>query len=138
MTNLIRTPSFHNVLNRMFEDSFARSLSTDAEEELLPIDVAQTEKDIVVRASLPGFRKEDVDLRVEKGVLSIKASRQMEQEAQNEKYYRRERFAGSLSRRIALPGAVKSDESTAELADGVLTLRVPIAESHKPRQILIH
>ena len=90
-----------------------------------------------MRASLPGYRKEDVDLRIEKGVLSIKASKQRETEVEDEKYYRRERFMGSVSRRIVLPGIVRNDASSAELVDGVLTLRVPIAEANKPKQILI-
>ncbi len=137
MTSLMSRASFHDVLNRMLEDSFARPFRQDAEEEILPIDIAQTDKDVVVRASLPGFRKEDIDLRIEKGVLSIKATKQTEKEIEDEKYYRRERFMGSLSRRVVLPGIVQNYESSAELKDGVLTLRVPIAEVSKPRQIAV-
>lgn len=137
MASLARRASVYDVFNRMLEDSFVRPSSHDAEEVLLPVDVAQTERDVVVRASLPGFRKEDIELRIEKGVLSIRASRQAEQDVQEEKYYRRERFAGSLIRRVALPGMVQEHESTAELKDGVLTLRVPIAEAAKPKQIAI-
>ena len=137
MLNLVRNTSIHDVFNRMLEDSFARPFTHDGEEGILPVDIAQTEKDVVVRASLPGYRKEDIDLRIEKGVLSIKASKQRETEVEDEKFYRRERFMGSVSRRIVLPGIVQNDASTAELEDGVLTLRVPIAEANKPKQILI-
>ncbi|MCE2453630.1 MAG: Hsp20/alpha crystallin family protein [Nitrospinae bacterium] len=137
MPNLMRNISIHDVFNRMLEDSFARPFTQDGEEGILPIDIAQTDKEIVVRASLPGFKKEDVDLRIEEGVLAIKASKQKETEVEDEKYYRRERFMGSVSRRIVLPGIVQNDASSAELVDGVLTLRVPIAEANKPKQILI-
>lgn len=136
MSNMTRRASFHDLVGRMLEETIAKPFAQDSEEGLLPVDISQTEKDVVVRASIPGFRKEDVDVRVEKGVLSIKASKQAE-EVNGERYYRRERFTGSLSRRIALPGMVRDHDSTAELRDGVLTLRVPIAEEAKPKQIVI-
>ena len=137
MPNLMRNTSIHDVFNRILEDSFARPFTHDGEEGILPVDIAQTDTDVVVRASLPGYKKEDIDLRIEKGVLSIKATKQSDKEVENEKFYRRERFMGSVSRRIALPGMVRNDASSAELVDGVLTLRVPIAEANKPKQILI-
>ena len=137
MPNLMRNTSIHDVFNRILEDSFARPFTHDGEEGILPVDIAQTDTDVVVRASLPGYKKEDIDLRIEKGVLSIKATKQLDKEVENEKFYRRERFMGSVSRRIALPGMVRNDASSAELVDGVLTLRVPIAEANKPKQILI-
>ncbi len=138
MPNLMRPASIHDVFSRMLEDSLARPFSNDTEEGILPIDIAQTDKDVVVRASLPGYEKEDIDLRIEKGVLSIKATKQKTSEVEDKKYYRRERFMGSVSRRIMLPGIVQSDASSAELVDGVLTLRVPIAQANKPKQILIN
>lgn len=137
MPNLMRPGSVHDVFNRLLEDSFVKPLATDGEEGILPVDIAQTDTDVVVRASLPGYRKEDIDLRIEKGVLSIKATKQSDKEVEAEKFYRRERFMGSVSRRIVLPGMVRNDASSAELVDGVLTLRVPIAEANKPKQILI-
>ena len=137
MSNLMRPGSVHDVFNRLLEDSFVKPLANDGEEGILPVDIAQTDADVVVRASLPGYKKEDIDLRIEKGVLSIKATKQSDQEVEDEKFYRRERFMGSVSRRIVLPGMVRNDASSAELVDGVLTLRVPIAEANKPKQILI-
>jgi HSP20 family protein len=137
MTTMERHSSVHDVLNRMIENSFYRPLTADIEEGLLPVDISQTEKDIIVRASLPGFQREDVEVLLEKGVLSIKASRKEDGNANGERYYRRERHAGSLSRRVALPGMVQDHETTAELKDGMLTLRVPIAEEAKPKQIAV-
>lgn len=137
MSNLTRRASFHDLVGRMLEETIARPFAQDSEEGLLPVDISQTERDIVVRASIPGFRKEDVDVRVEKGILSIRASKRSEKEVNGERYYRRERFTGSLSRRIALPGMVRDHDSTAELEDGVLTLRVPIAEEARPKQVVI-
>lgn len=137
MPNLMRPASIHDVFNRFLEDSFVKPLADDGEEGILPVDIAQTDTEVVVRASLPGYRKEDIDLRIEKGVLSIKATKQSDKEVEDEKFYRRERFMGSVSRRIVLPGMVRNDASSAELANGVLTLRVPIAEANKPKQILI-
>ena len=137
MPNLMRNASIHDFFNHLLEDSVAKPFGHEGEEGILPVDIAQTDKDVVVRASLPGYKKEDIDLRIEKGVLSIKATKQKETEVEDEKYYRRERFMGSVSRRIVLPGIVQNDASSAELVAGVLTLRVPIAEVNKPKQILI-
>lgn len=122
---------------RMFDEPFFRS-TLGVEEGTLPLDISQTDKEIVVRASLPGYAKEDVEVSVHNGVLSIKAERKGEEEEKSERFYRRERWYGSVSRRIALPGVVEEAETSAELKDGVLTLRVPLGEKAKPRSISIN
>lgn len=108
------------------------------EEGTLAIDVSEENGDIVVHASLPGFRKEDIDVQVHNGVLTIKAEHTEETASKDKRYYRKERRVGSMSRRIALPGAVADTaRAEAELKDGVLTLRIPQTEAAKPKQIAI-
>ena len=68
-------------------------------------------------------------------MLSIKADYDEETETKDEKFYRKERRYGSVSRRIALPGVVTEDAAKAELKDGVLTLRLPQAKDARPKQI---
>ena len=70
-------------------------------------------------------------------MLSINAKHVEESETTDEHYYRRERRGGSVSRRIALPGVVRDAEVNAELADGVLTLTIPLPEKALPKQIEI-
>jgi HSP20 family protein len=108
-----------------------------SEEGTLPLDIVEEGGDIVVHASLPGFRKEDIDIQIHNGVLSIKAEHSEESEQKDRHYYRRERRVGSVSRRIALPGVVSEANANAEFKDGVLTLRIPQAEVAKPKQIKV-
>ena len=127
------------MMDRMFDDSLFAPF-WQADEGSLALDVLEGGGEIVVRASLPGFKKEEIAVQLHEGVLSIKAQRakQTEQtETNEERYYRRERRSGSLSRRIALPAVVSDAELSGALEDGVLTLRIPLPEKPKPRRIEI-
>ena len=103
----------------------------------LPIDISEVDSDTIVRASVPGFSAEEIDVTVEDGVLTISAKHDEPSEKSDEHYYRRERRTGSVSRRIALPRNTPDVEVAAELADGVLTLTVPTPGKQKPKQIEI-
>ncbi len=139
----------HRPMDRFFERFFDRSvvrrpfgrLSLDgARATALAVDIAEKDGDIVVRASLPGFAKDDIEVQVHDGVLSITAKRGEQHEESGdggERYYRRERRVGSVSRRIALPDGVNGAKVEAELRDGVLTLTIPTPEEAKPKQIEI-
>ena len=125
-------------MDRLFDESVRWPMLNGANEEgTLPIDVLEHDGKVVVRASLPGFKKEDIDVQLHEGVLSIKAEHTEEREEQGDRWYRRERRTGSVSRRIALPGIVADADVTAELKDGVLTVSVPTPEKPGPKQIEI-
>lgn len=142
MADIVRRDPFANVrqvMDRLLDDSFLRwpANGWGLEEGTLPVDVSQADGEIRVRASLPGFRAEDIDVQVHEGVLSIKAEHDEEREGAGERYYRRERARGSVSRRIALPGIVHDARVDAQLADGVLTLTLPLPAQAQPQQIEI-
>jgi HSP20 family protein len=130
---------FRQMMERFFDEPFFRmpSLANGWDEGTLPVDIAQADGKLVVKASLPGFAKDDIDVQVNEGVLSIKADHSEDTETKNEKYYRRERRYGSVSRRIALPGIVHDAPVDAELKDGVLTLSIEVPEKARPKQIEI-
>ena len=119
---------------------FGRSRLDGVRVTALPVDITEKDGDFVVRASLPGFAKDEIDVQVHGGVLSI-AAEHSEQHGQSseegERYYRRERRVGSVSRRIALPDGVDGAKVEAELRDGVLTLTIPTPDEAKPKQIEI-
>ena len=136
--NLAVTP-----IERVFQslwgrDPFIAELSPVFEEGTLALDVSEDEASVLVRASLPGFRKEDVHVEVHDGVLTINATHREETEEKSERYYRKERREGSLSRRVALPSQVDDSKASAELKDGVLTLRLPKSQQAMPKKISIH
>lgn len=139
----LRHSPFRETMERFFEDPFFRNpMGFLTEEGTLALDVSETQGDdgkkaIVVRADLPGFAKDEVDVQMHEGVLSINARHAEEHEEQQDRYYRRERSWGSLTRRVALPGVVKDAPVEAALKDGVLTLRIPLPEQAGPKQIEI-
>lgn len=107
------------------------------QEGILPVDVSETDNEYVIRASLPGFKKDDLDIEVHEGVVTINAQHTEEDVEENEKFYRRERRFGSMSRSITLPGIAPDSEPKAELKEGVLTVRVPQSPANKPRKVQI-
>lgn len=89
------------------------------------VDVFEREGTLVVKAELPGVRKEDVDLQIEDGDLVLRAERREEREVKEENWYRMERNYGSLYRRLPLPEGVGADQIQASLTDGVLEVTIP-------------
>ena len=141
MSQLMRRDPVFAPVDRLFTQLLSRepllSALSDVDEGTLAVDVSDDGENIVVKASLPGYRREDVSIEVNEGVLTIGARQDETREETGERYYRRERRFGSLSRRIALPTAVEQDQAQAELLDGVLTLKLPKAASARPRRIEI-
>jgi HSP20 family protein len=135
--------SLRRAMDRFFDDSLftARAVrgSRATDYATLPIDISERDGDYVVRASVPGFGKDEIEVQVNDGVLSISASHSDEtvDGESDELYHRRERRSGTLSRRITLPREVRDAEVDAELVDGVLTLTIPTPEDAKPKQIEI-
>ena len=127
---------------RLFEnllaDPFLALSTTGVEEGALALDVSEDPKSVIVRASLPGFSKDNIDVEVHDGVLTIKATQSEQHEEKGERYYRKERRFGSMSRRVALPCAVLETEAKADLTDGVLTLRLPKSPKDTPRKVTIN
>lgn len=130
-------PAFDRLLSMLGESPLGDGSLTSIEEGTLPLDVSEDEQSVIVRASLPGFSKEQITAEVHEGILTIKAERSEESQERNERYYRRERRTGSLSRRVALPSIVEDGGGSAEFKEGVLTLRLPKQAQGNPRKIEI-
>lgn len=107
------------------------------EEGTLPLDISETETEVIVRASVPGFTREQIEVEVHDDVLTLKATKEDQTEERGERYYRKERRVGSVSRRIALPSVVHDADAHAELKNGELVLRLPKEAKAKPRRITI-
>jgi len=102
-------------------------------------DISETEKEFVIRAELPAVKKEDVQVLLDEGMITIKGERKQQKEDKNEKYHRVESFYGSFERSFSLPDNVKSDAVHCESKDGILTVHIPKAEisKSKPKQISV-
>ena len=98
-------------------------------------DLSETEGEYLVEAELPGVKAEDVSITLDGGVLTISGETRQEKKDEGQSYFRVERSYGSFRRSVALPRAVRPDAISAELNEGILTVRIPKAEEAKPRQI---
>ncbi|ABN51278.1 MAG TPA: Hsp20/alpha crystallin family protein [Hungateiclostridium thermocellum] len=104
------------------------------------VDVFETEKDVVVKAEIPGVSKEDLNVYVDENSIRLSGETKRDTEYKNEHIYRTERYYGSFSRTIPLPVEVKSEQAKAEYKDGILTVTVPKVETTqmKGKKIDIH
>ncbi|MEM9882853.1 MAG: Hsp20/alpha crystallin family protein [Planctomycetota bacterium] len=120
---------FDRVVNRMW-DSVEEGVGTAG----FPVDIVERGEHLVVTADLPGFAKDQIDVSVEQGVLSIEAKRDTIRDDQDKPHVQ-ERRATHLERRFTLPKAYDTTEIDATLDQGVLTLKLPKREESKPRKI---
>ena len=102
------------------------------------LDLYQTNDDVVAMVELPGMRKEDIDLSMQDGILTISGERKEEGVAEGEKGARTERFVGKFRRSISLPTRVDAHKVNATYKDGILTVTMPKAEEVKPKQIQVN
>jgi HSP20 family protein len=126
------------VIDQFFEDPFLAlaPVALTRDQGSFALDLSEDDNSFIVRATLPGFTQEDVNVEVNDGVLTISAQHD-EEEDKGERYFRRERRWGSVQRQIVLPSPVEEDRATAELKDGVLTLRMPKVQKAPPKRINI-
>jgi HSP20 family protein len=103
-----------------------------------PVDVFQTgEHELVLKAELPEMSREDIDVSVENFVLTIKGDKKLATDVKEEHYHHIERRYGAFSRSFSLPRTVDSSKVAADYRNGVLTVRLPLREEAKPRQIKV-
>lgn len=128
--------NFRNRVDRMFLDAFeGPSDGWERYEWGLPLDVAENENSYIVKASLPGIKSDDIDVKYSGNTLTITG--EIRQDEQEGNYHMRERRYGRFTRSITLPGQVNGDKIQADFDAGVLTLHIPKAEEAKTKRIPI-
>lgn len=100
-----------------------------------PLDLHEDKDNFIVKIELPGMKKEDIDVSLHNGSLSISGERKSEEKFEDAEVYRSERFFGRFQRTVTLPAAVAADKINAQYKDGVLTVTLAKAEEAKPKQI---
>lgn len=132
--------SFQREMNRMLDNFFRGDLFDDgrftgAAEFAPAIDISETKEAYVVKAELPGMKKEDVKVTMNNNVVTIAGEKKIEEEKREGNYYRMERSFGSFERSIPIPGPIKPDDIECRYADGLLTISLPKTDEAKQRTI---
>jgi HSP20 family protein len=129
-----------NRINRVFTDAYGRDDEglTTSGTWLPPVDIYQNgAHEIVLKAELPDMSREAIDITVDNGTLTIKGEKKLSNEVKDDHYHRVERQYGSFSRSFSLPQTVDTTKVGADYRNGVLTVRLPLREEAKPRQIKV-
>lgn len=131
--------TLRQAMDRLFDDTVFRPFAADggAGFARLPLDVKTTKDALLVDASLPGYKPEDVDITVENGTLTIRAEDKAEAAREDGNWVVREIARGSVMRTVTLPTGLEADKAEATFEHGILKLRIPKAEQTRPRQIRI-
>jgi HSP20 family protein len=131
--------SLHDQVNRLLDSNFSRggNTETDLATWAPPVDIYETEGELVVKADLPDLDEKDIDVRIENNVLTIHGERKFEKTVNQDSYLRVERTYGAFSRSFSLPNTIDSEQIHADYRNGVLSVRMPKREESKPKQIKV-
>jgi HSP20 family protein len=124
---------FRSQMNRLFDEFFERpfALSPFTGEsgitgDFAPrLDISETEKEVTISAELPGMEPQDINIAIDRGILTISGEKEAEKEEKGKRFYRVERSYGSFHRAIPLPNEVDEDKIDAKFKRGVLKVRLP-------------
>lgn len=133
-------------MERRFEEFFRRPLSLlgpswfprlrmpEMEEVSPTVDIFEEGSDVVVKAELPGMKKEDIDVKLTENTITISGEKKKEEKIEKKNYYRMERSYGSFTRAFSLPSEVQTDKAKAQFKDGILQIRIPKTEEAKQKE----
>lgn len=146
MTTLMRWNPYRemltmrNAMDQMLDDSFRRVLGETSRPEMpltIPIDMFERNGDLVIRTDLPGLSAEDIDIRIEDDMLTIRGEFETEHEEERENVHFQERQFGKFQRAVKLPSRVDPDQAEAMFEEGVLKLTLPKTEMATPKRISV-
>jgi HSP20 family protein len=127
-----------NEMNRIFDNFRSDEAASEASHAATwrpSVDIAENKNEFVITADLPGITREDIDVSVTEGRLTLRGERRQTLDEKSGSVHRAERVWGRFARVFDLPAAVSVDRIAAICRDGVLTITVPKAEEAKPKQI---
>ena len=128
--------TLREAMNHLFDDAFTRPISGMSGYSTMPaIDLYQDNDDVVVKASLPGLKADDVQITLNNGVLTLRGEYKQEETRKETTYHIREQRSGSFERSVTLPVEVDGEKTKADFENGILTVIMPKVEAVKPRTI---
>ena len=124
-----------NRMERLFGEQPVRPEDWQARAWVPPCDIFETDKELVMKFELPEVKKEDVEVKLEQNVLTLRGERKFEANTDRENYHRVERHYGEFLRSFNVPNYVNAASITAEFKEGVLIVTLPKNEEARPKQI---
>lgn len=103
----------------------------------LAVDVFEEGKSVIAKMSLPGVKADELEISIDKDVLTISGAREEEKEVDKKDYYSKEIRRGSFSRSVSLPKIVDAEDTKADYADGVLTVTMPIVKGQEKKAVKV-
>jgi HSP20 family protein len=132
---------FRGGMDKLFEDFFGGETMLapfKLNGKMLPaIEIKETEAALMVDAELPGLKQEEIQVKVEDGILTIFAERKQEKDEKTKNVHRTERYYGTMERKLALPSSVEEGKVEALYKDGVLHVTLPKKPSAKPKAVSV-
>ncbi|HEX5810247.1 MAG TPA: Hsp20/alpha crystallin family protein [Anaerolineales bacterium] len=130
--------TLREAMDRLFDDAFTRPINLrDGGWSAPAIDMYQTDDEVVVRAALPGFKADEVQINVTGDVLTLRGEIKQQEEKKERSWHIREHRWGSFERSVSLPTDVTADQAVADFENGILTITLPKAEEVKPKTISV-
>lgn len=138
-----RMSTLRDEIDNIFDRAFGQLFEGPAQTQLMggwvpAVDLYEDKDNLTVKCEIPGMKKEDIDISLHEGFLTISGERKHEEKKQEGEVYRTERYEGRFSRSLSLPSKVDAEKINATYKDGVLTVTLPKAEEAKPKQIQVN
>ncbi|HEX2341571.1 MAG TPA: Hsp20/alpha crystallin family protein [Vicinamibacterales bacterium] len=126
-------------MSRVFEGFYGRPQEDLTRSAWVPaVDIySNGQHELVLKAELPDMKEEEIEVAVEENTLTLRGEKKLDREVAEDQFHRIERSYGTFARTFALPPTVDADKVKAEYKAGVLTVRLPLREEAKPKQIKV-
>jgi len=132
--------TLRGAIDHLFQESFVRpwaALFPSGTRIGMALDVYDQDDKIVVEATMPGVKPEDIDIRIQGDVLTIRSEAKQEKEVSKDRYSYKERSYGAVQRSLTLPSSVNADQAEAKLDNGVLKLSLPKVEQQRAKSVKV-
>ena len=129
--------NFDRMFNNFWSDFPSASSVKPSSVKLPKVDIRENDKEYILEAELPGYGEKDIDVNVEKHILTISSVEDVKKEESQEEFLVRERRSNSFQRSFVLPEGVSEDKIKAEYKNGILTLAIPKLPAKQPKKIAV-
>jgi len=124
---------FDEVFRRPFFSSMLSQKGSELAEPYFPVDIYEDKESVILKAEIPGIKKENLDIQLSADSITISGQKSSEEKVEQRDYFRLERSYGSFTRRFQLPVETQIDKARASFKDGVLEVRIPKAQTETQR-----